>query len=62
MRRAIMLDRIAMKSAALSMPSAKTASDLPKCPERSFMVMSPAFTQKPTWMTRDALPNVRFDP
>ena len=30
MRRAIMLDPRAMKSAALSMPSAKTASDLPK--------------------------------
>jgi hypothetical protein len=47
MRRAIIVERMATKSAALSMPSAKTASDLPKCPARSFIVMSAAFTQKP---------------
>src|SRR5450759_5988805 len=52
-----MLARIATKSAALSIPSAKTASEWPKWPASSFMTIRTALIQKPAAITLSAMPN-----
>lgn len=51
---------MATKSLALSMPSAKTASESPKYPARSFMTIRTALTQKPMVITRSAIPKRSF--